>query len=383
MHLSDGEIQSYQDQELNGELLGELIAHLDGCRRCRQRANEMLSRKQDIQRQLSKLDNDIDREMPAPKLAAIRLENRLNLCNLENSKMKNCLRKLPRPILVGTIVAVMLVITLSFPEVRAVANGFLELFRVETIQVIAIDEEKLQNKIQNSQSLETLFSDNLVTEELGKTQEFRDAGQVLALSNIPVRILSGYDGKQLFLVHPGGSATFTVDLDLLRAVLKDLEMSQVNLPDSLDGAKVRLEWPTSVESYYGDCAEIRSAEEFGPESGECVTLFQSYSPTISAPPDMDLTLIGQAYLQLLGMTPEEAQQFAQNVDWKTTFLVPIPKYGTEYKNVNVAGTKGTLIIRGEGYDPGYVLIWIKDNIIYALSGDGRGEEALALAESLQ
>jgi hypothetical protein len=84
------------------------------------------------------------------------------------------------------------------------------------------------------------------------------------------------------------------------------------------------------------------------------------------------------------MTPEEAASFAQNVDWTTTLVLPIPRYGTEYRDIPVDGVTGTLILQGvEEHVPSYLLIWVKDGILYALTGPGEAADALTLAGSMR
>ena len=53
--------------------------------------------------------------------------------------------------------------------------------------------------------------------------------------------------------------------------------------------------------------------------------------------------MGEIYLQVLGMTPEEAASYASSVDWTSTFVIPVPRYRAEYQEVQVDGVTGTLI----------------------------------------
>jgi hypothetical protein len=84
------------------------------------------------------------------------------------------------------------------------------------------------------------------------------------------------------------------------------------------------------------------------------------------------------------MTPEEAAQFSQNVDWTTTLVIPIPRNGTEYQDVLVDGVEGTLIMQSERSNfPHYLLVWIKDGIVYGLTGPGMADSALEIANSME
>ena len=121
-----------------------------------------------------------------------------------------------------------------------------------------------------------------------------------------------------------------------------------------------------------------------PDLSQCTTLMQFPSPEISAPPGLDIAGIGETLLQVLGMSPEEAAQFSRSVDWTTTLIIPIPRYGTEYQDVFVDGVEGTLIMQSiRSQFPEYLLIWVKDGIVYALAGPGDTTAALEIAESLE
>jgi hypothetical protein len=86
----------------------------------------------------------------------------------------------------------------------------------------------------------------------------------------------------------------------------------------------------------------------------------------------------------MGMSAEEAAQFSHQVDWTTTLVIPLPRYGTTYENVVVDGVPGTLIHQSmEQHAPEFLLIWVKDDIIYALTGPGDGAQALEIAASLK
>ena len=82
-----------------------------------------------------------------------------------------------------------------------------------------------------------------------------------------------------------------------------------------------------------------------------------------------------------GMDPEQAESFARDVDWTTTMVVPIPRYGVAYESVRVNGVTGALMVHERAGL--YVLLWVEDGVVYALSGPGEGSGALEIAGSLE
>ena len=228
-------------------------------------------------------------------------------------------------------------------------------------------------------------------EELGEEQESTSVEEASTLAGFQIKLPSIFEPPEKFNIQPGAKMAFTVNLELVRGVLTDLERDDIQLPDNLDGAVIQMELPTSVATYFGDCS-IKDPDQIDPNQEpepielrgiDCITLLQVPSPIISGPPDLDLTKIGEAYLQVFGMDAQEAAAFSRNINWASTFVVPIPRYYTDYEEVDVDGSPGTLIHDKEGFRDSYVLIWIKDGVIYALNGQGESPSALEIASSIR
>jgi hypothetical protein len=391
MHLSEGTIQAYQDQELEAVERQQVQAHLKACPRCQQRATEMLARRQRLQAQFSSLEPASLHETPVHR-ARIQLDARLAEERKEKIPMWNkIITRVPRPAWAAMAVIAVLAVALAFEPVRAVANSFLGLFRVEQIRVVQVDPGQLEQQFGSSSQLEQMLTDHMQVNSRGEAREVASAEEASNLTGVPVRLPAGAEGEQNITVQPGGDVTFNIDLELVRAVLKDIGKPDIALPGNLDGASVEVTIPDGVIATYGDCKSKEVDSLQSPpdpdvpsdivDESNCTTLVQVPSPTISAPPGLDIAQIGEAYLQLLGMTPEEAASFSRNVDWTTTFVIPIPRYGVDYQDVQVDGVTGTLLLR-HGWNR-FMLIWAKNGILYALSGPGKAGAALDLANSLK
>jgi hypothetical protein len=116
----------------------------------------------------------------------------------------------------------------------------------------------------------------------------------------------------------------------------------------------------------------------------CVLLAQIPSPTVNAPPDLDVQQLAEIGLQFTGMSAKQAHDFSQTVDWTSTLVIPIPRNGSTYKQIAVDGVTGYLIQRPAGDAPQYALVWLKNGIIYAIGGFGSDTAAaLAMGNSLK
>jgi hypothetical protein len=389
MHLTDGELRAYQDNQSGSEVRRAVEEHLSTCAVCQKRALDLSQRSHQVEDHLAAI---APMEGPSARLAYSHLQN-LILEKENHSMFEKIFSRRFRFAWAALGVIAILAIALAFPEVRAIADSFLGLFRVQQFSVVQIQSENLPQELGSSSQFEYMLSNDVHIEETGKLQEVADAAEASALAGIPVRLPEGMDTVPTLMLQPGADISFTIDLPLVKALLQELGQGDLDLPASLDGASVEMTLPSAVAAGYGDCkmdsqADLQTnPDPEGPSLpalNDCITLVQMASPTISAPPELDVTKIGEAYLQILGMPPEEAAQFSSTVDWTTTLVLPIPRYGTNYKDVTVDGVKGTLIQQKFDNRQGqYALIWVKDGILYALTGQGDGEKAMDMAAMIK
>jgi hypothetical protein len=392
MHLTEGEIRAYQDHSLPQLEQDKAGSHLASCALCRSKAAQLEARSQRVQANLSQLNNDLTSSNPADLPSArTRLADRLRHEKEIQPMKPTVFSRIPRYAWAALVLVAVLALALAFEPVRALANGFLALFRVEQIRVVQFDPTNLPNQLENSSQLEYIMSNDVNIERSGDTQKAATPEEAAAIAGFPLHLPVDVQGDQRFVVEPAAKMSFTVNLEMVRGVLKDIGRQDIQLPDNLDGAVVQMSIPTSVTAFYGDCKAYDVPENPDPDATpipmkgykNCTTLMQVASPEISAPPDLDLTQIGEAYLQVLGMDAEQAASFAGTVNWTTTFIVPIPKYSVDYSTVDINGSAGTLI--KDKYDDygHYALIWIKDGTVFGLSGWGDQAAALQVASTIQ
>jgi len=388
MHLSEGEIRAYLDQELNPVQHENVEDHLETCAACQEMVETLRIRSHRLGEDLSVLDyNSAEPPLSAEKARA-RLTARISDSERKEGNMwDNFKSLLPRPAWITLAVIALLVVSLAFAPARAIANTFLGLFRVEQVRVVEFSAQDLPGQLGSSSQFEYIMSNDVHIQERGEPQEVSSPEEASALAGIPIRLPTQIEGQETLEVLPGGDVTFNVDLEQIRTVLRDIGRADIELPDSLDGATVFVDIQAGVQAKYGEC-EFDLEEDLEshqpPRGLDCTTFLQIPSPTVSAPPGLDIVQIGEAFLQVTGMSPEEAADFARSVDWTTTLIIPVPRYGSEHEEVQVDGVTGTLIQQyGYKMDDSYLLIWVKDGILYALSGPGDSTAALEIASSLK
>jgi hypothetical protein len=181
----------------------------------------------------------------------------------------------------------------------------------------------------------------------------------------------------------------TVDRAKAQALLDEAGRGDLVLPESVDGADISVTIPSAVSASYGTCPKPQTDDIEGKDSErrypDCVILAQIPSPSVNAPADLDINRLAQIGLEFTGMTAEEAAAFTSTVDWTSTLVVPIPSNSASYEQITVDGVTGTLIQRPsrEGEPTTFALLWVKDGIVYAISGRGdKSGQAIEMANSL-
>ena len=393
-HLQEGELRAWLDHELLEAQRQAADAHLAGCPTCQEKAEALRQRAALVGARLETLAPPVIEQSPAARGALH--AGRLNLdAYMQRKEQATMFDKLFarrfRPAWAAVGVVLVLALALAFPQVRALAVDFLGLFRVQQVTVVPVDAEALSTRLGSSQQLEQLFADGMQMEVLGESREVGSAAEASELAGIAVRLPEQLGSPSIFNVEPAASLRFTVDVEQLNLILQELG-SDLELPADLDGAEVTADLPSMVYTAFGECKQEMAGpgapDGYDPDDPatwpvwQCTTLVQMASPTVEAPAGLDLTQLGQTYLQILGMSAEEAQRFSENVDWATTLVVPLPMRGVEYQEVTVDGVMGTLAMyQGAGRD--YLLIWVKDGVVYALQGPGSASEAVEIAGSLK
>jgi hypothetical protein len=299
-----------------------------------------------------------------------------------------------RPVLALAAAAAVIVAFSTSTALRASAQAFLDLFRVHNFVAVRVDPARIEQLRSNKIDMSSLIGDKVEElEKPGTPREFLGAAAAAKGAGMEVRVPTSIPGgftSDTVFVEGAGAARVTVNGKRLRETLDLLGLSDVRVPGNVDGAKATIRTSPVVLIPYK-------------RGNTHITLIQARSPEVSLPPGMDLKVLGEIGLRIMGLSEDEAHRFAASVDWRGTVLVPVPLDATMFREVSVHGQKGLLItttpdpvgqrlrsrkageaIRpGEGHGPRTVLIWSEGDKVYGLTGNGSSEDMLIMANSLQ
>jgi hypothetical protein len=279
--------------------------------------------------------------------------------------------------------AVLAAVSVSSGPTRAFAQKILGLLRVKTVVVVPMERDFIAEG--KGKLLSNVLADSVTVTKEEKAQPARDRAEAARLAGFTVRLPAMRTDAPEIVVEGERAFHFTADSKRLETLLSVAGRPDLAIPAGLDNAKIAVNIPRSVRAMYGDCPKCAPGPQASPNNwASCLVVTETPTPIVVTLPELDLAAIAELGLQLSGMSAEEARAFSRTVDWTSTLAIPLPRDAATYETVTVDGVQGVLINnqnRGR-FPAGYALIWIKDGIVYSLSGFGNPGLAVPLAESL-
>jgi Putative zinc-finger len=403
--LHDGILRARFDNELGGSELEAVNQHLAACADCRSRFEKLSTETARTQHLLGSLAPGAGE--PSPAAAYAQFSAQFGMApEPKPSWINRLFAPRWRPVWGLAAAAVAVAILVGVGPVRLLAQRVLAMLRVQKITVVSIDPTTLMSGSEPDSRpyklINQFFSDNVVvTIDPGKPEVVPTVTKAAQLAGYPIRTIGNLGAPQRVEVNGETAFQMTVNRDRVETLLDEVGRSDVRIPESANGALVAVHIPKIVFSMYGECPVRRRSGDSNPKSRSeelaerkmermadtkntnCTYLVQAPSPTVSVPPELNMSEIAEAALELAGMSPAEAHSFCQTVDWSSTLVVPIPRNSSSYQNVSVDGVEGTLITETLVQENRYSLLWIKNGVIHSLMGHGSSSDALTLAASLR
>jgi hypothetical protein len=279
----------------------------------------------------------------------------------------------------GVAVAAGIGFALTVPTVRAKADSFLALFR-EVNWVAVPVSDGLKDRT-NGLDLERLIGERVqILAESGPPVSVVSPEQASASAGFKVllpSVLPEGTVRTEIKVSGRNAARVTADTTRLRQVLDALGIRDVEVPEELDGETAMITVLPMVMTEFA-------------QGNRTASLMQGPTPEILMPAGVDLAQLGEIGLRVLGLPATEAREFASKVDWRTTFVVPVPPMATRFRQVLVGSSRG-VEIEGPMIDPETkvekgnwnLLLWSNGGHVYGIRSTMRLSDVMAMANSLQ
>jgi len=397
--ISQGTLRAYLDGQLNPERVAAIEEHLESCAACREELAILRGHSARVQDSLDRLPELAETANTARAWVAFQKKWEDDMESERNRW--TWVQKLS--LLSGGAVVAAVVLVMTVAPVRAWAESLLAIFRVERVTVLEIDPATLKNNgLENNQLLNQAIS-RVLSDEVTVTQKpqrprlIADTAMASNDAGFTVRLLPSQTPSSL-LLESGAAMQMKLNRDRIQSILNEAGRSDLQIPESVDGATVGVRVPAGVMALYGNCGDAASrmtnppAGKHGPSSdgplvqhadATCVSLIELPSPIVSAPQQIDPAQIAQVALQFLGMSANDAANFTQTVDWTSTLVLPVLRGQSKYEQVHVNGNEAALLRSANpNQSDRFSLMWVDNGIVFALNGTGDDATAINLASQL-
>ncbi len=272
-----------------------------------------------------------------------------------------------------------------FPDVRAGAQAFLEMFRVRNFVAVNVDPSRFEALQKDVADPRRILGEVRVLREAGPAQRFATPALAFAAAGYapaePAILPAGLVADSAMVVD-GQEVELTLDARRLSDLLASLDIRDAGIPPAYDGARVHVRTGRRVGIRYRK------------DKIEAV-LMQAPNPEISMPPGLERARLAEIGLRVVGLPADEARRFADRVDWNSTMLIPLPTGKATFREVDVRGQHGLLIEAAEDGDrkdaaetlpgnrrPERILLWSNGERVFALGGNLRDYSLLEMANSI-
>ncbi|HEX7589046.1 MAG TPA: hypothetical protein VF478_12080, partial [Anaerolineae bacterium] len=239
MHLDDGQLRAALDHELEPAA----AEHLAACRVCSGRADEMAQQARRIAAHLAELNSPRDRTLSAP-LALARFRSQRVSVSKEVPMFKKIFVRRYRPAWAMIALVALLAVSMTFPPVRAWAEGMLAQFRVSKISVVSVDSnllDQLGNGSELSKQISQLLSDSVtVTKKPQAVRTAANAADASKLAGLSVRLPTSRSDAPRLAVNDSGAFQLVVNRARAQSLLDSAGASSLKLPASIDGAVIKV-----------------------------------------------------------------------------------------------------------------------------------------------
>ncbi|HEX5047207.1 MAG TPA: hypothetical protein VFX89_08815 [Gammaproteobacteria bacterium] len=323
------------------------------------------------------------RREPSPEFAR-KLKVRLRALDVEAREPR---RAAPRASRWAALAASLMVVALAFtfPAVRAGAQAFLDMFRVVSFTGVAFDPERLAKLPQSGVDFSQIIGgEPEVLKAPHDPVAYATAEEAGAAAGLDARTptwLPPFFELKSAAVAGDGEMRFTAHTADLKLLLDALAISDVTIPEGIDGQQIHVRVPPILHLAYTG------------RGSQGLMLLEARTPEVSFPAGIDIAALGEIGLRMLGLSRSEAYRIAQSVDWRTTLLVPVPLNAASFRQVNIQGATALLIqATATGDDAGpeprrfgdTILMWSQQGVVYALTSAVMSPDTLIdIAQSLQ
>src|ERR1700730_2179027 len=248
-------------------------------------------------------------------------------------------------------IAVVFVLSLVSPAVRNRVQKSLKSLRMQKVRAVNVDLSPFVDANANPtlhQMVVQMISDKVQVAVNENDQPVSDVTAASQMVGFHAQLLSARKDSPILVVSGEHKVNVTVDRKRLQEIVNEAGHPDLTLPQSLDGASLSVQIPRSLNAEYGTCPGPTTATNAithnitGPtptttQYSDCVRLREGPSAIVNVPSGLDVGNLAQIGLETGGMTPSQARDFLQTVDWKAALSLSVPRSPRAYPEGEVGG----------------------------------------------
>ncbi|HKW45558.1 MAG TPA: hypothetical protein VJN22_07860 [Candidatus Eremiobacteraceae bacterium] len=374
-HLDDGDLRRYCDERDALDVAQR--AHLDACSACAAR--------------LSTIRADAS-------FAAAALRSAEAASTSSAARWPRVRERLGRPRpqnvyrawFAGAAAAAAIAGIFVFTPAGTLARSFLTIFEPQQFVAVPVSSADL-GSLPDLQRFGTV-----VARSTPQMREVKGASQAAAVARMPVEVPhwlpAGVPHTARYAVTSGSDTTFTFSASKAWANTPPQSRGSLSMPRSLDGAVLEVATHPAVIIAFGtNLPPLRSSSHAEPASGRShgddgpshhlppLVIVQAPLPNVTST-GSTVAQIEDYLLRQPGVSPSLAAEIRAIGNPETTMPIPIPIDRAFGQRVTVHGVDGLGI--GDNTGVGGVVVWQRGGTIFAVAGQLRQRDIMAVAESL-
>ncbi|HLZ25447.1 MAG TPA: hypothetical protein VKQ30_25270 [Ktedonobacterales bacterium] len=366
-----GTLRAYLDDELPAQEMSDITNHLTDCATCDSQLAELRELDGRVKQSFLAVANADTN--PDISVAWARVRSKMAEAPARGARALQSpiiFHGRRRPTFVAAAIAAALLIVLLVPPVRTAADSLLQVFHGQSVIFVSVPQSRVQQLRNLHVDANTLFLSKPT--EVGNTpapQQVSTLAQATPLLGFTPSAPSGFPSAPTattFTVQGQTTYQMQINVQTLRAVLTALGVTDVTIPDALGAQPISIVMPPTILMRYEG-------------NGYSVSLIEGTSPIVNLPPGVELSQLGKAVLEVLGMSPSQADTLSKQIDWRSTIVFPFPLGTTGLQQVNVDGARGVMLDTGSNNGERTLIYWQKGSRFYILDAQGIIGKTLALA----
>jgi hypothetical protein len=378
MHCYDeGTLRAWLDDELPADAHADLATHMAACAVCQQRAETLRAAGarahallatpavdpsaalQRFRRSQTTWATD-DRQSTIAHAAhtSSSITNRQSpTTHTRSNEMRTTFR---RPVFAGLAALIVALSLLAFPPVRAAADQLLQVFRVQTVMFVPVDQARIKELQNLNIDRDALFLSKPTVDNQQPPRDVAsaaDASQAVGHAIAQPSQFPSQPTATTYKVDDAHHVQFQVNPATIRQVLAQMNITDVTIPDALGSGPISADIPAAATTMYKG-------------ANYQFVLHQVRSPNVTLPDGVDMAQLGKAALRLLGMDSFQAEAASRQINWNSTLVFPFPSDTSNIRQVTVNGAQGLLMTGGGRDQQHYQLYWQNGDQIYVMQASG-------------